>query len=195
MKTRKRIRRKDGVRQRYWVGRKKNYGMAWNLDRAKKDARTIQYISPDEYLSRTTEIMDPETFYDFEKNKSRPIKELSKYIKSPKVKVSIPYVGSDPGDHEGRHRAVAARLAGEKKIPVRVPVPTKDRESLGREFALLYRPLNDKKWGWQKEIEEHDRAKWERRIKEQDFPEDLMDLENTKLFKELKKKKRLDVLR
>jgi len=120
----------------------------WDEKKAKQMGATIAYISPDEYLRRTgfTEKTSKdyrekylEKYYDTEKEEMRPIKELSDHIKNPNKKVSLPYVGESPYEHEGRHRAYAGKLAGQEKIPVIVPSLTdysmEEREAIGRAWV------------------------------------------------------------
>ncbi len=56
-------------------------------------------------------------YYDVDKEKMRPIRELKGLILSSKEQVGVPVIFKG-GGHEGRHRAYAAELAGEQSMPV-----------------------------------------------------------------------------
>jgi len=120
------------------------------MEKARQSGSTIEYMTPDKYIRKTG--LNPEEnsnyyydylekYYDDEKEESRPIKELSDLIKNPKKKITIPYVGESPCEHEGRHRAYAAKLAGYKKIPVVVPslknYSMEERTKLGEKFVKI----------------------------------------------------------
>jgi hypothetical protein len=124
---------------------RRNYGMAWDIPGAEAEGKIIEYMSPEDYLKQTglpfgTYGQRSESlgrYFDTEAERSLPIQELSKRIKDPKTKVRIPYVGdpkSGNAEHEGRHRAYAAELAGEEKIPVAVSVPIRKREDVAEKF-------------------------------------------------------------
>ena len=142
--------------------------MVWDIDRAKQEAHKIEYMSPSEYLERTD--TDPEempeffeTYGDTEKEESRPIAELGEYIQSEDTKVGIPYVGSSPHEHEGRHRAYAAGLISEEEIPVAVPLTGSERDDIAEEWI-------------ERTLEGHGedyKNQWRDRFK-REFPEHLM---------------------
>lgn len=166
-----RKRRKDGVVQRYHVGRlrvinrgvkRKNYGMAFKMtagtplpdhpesygykgkrvamtpdefmDITQQEAfeRGIPQKSREEYEADTVtwyESDPPETFSKKEKiefkkdarSRKEYMKKLSKAIASSVPEVDTPWlenVGGKWVGHEGRHRAVATKMAGVKKMPV-----------------------------------------------------------------------------
>lgn len=183
MKHKIRIKRKDGIRQRYWVGRKtrKNYGMAWNI----QPGQFIEHMPPEEFITKTgfyTREKYPEylqTYSDFKTGKSEPISKLSKKIITKTPKVRIPWI-DDPSPlmvgHEGRHRAFAAELAGEKTIPVAVPLPREKREELAEEFIKEAFP--DSHISYQNE--------WRGRFK-QGHPEQRMDNQSAKIFDKILK--------
>lgn len=121
-------------------------------DEVSKDAwrkiKRTDYViemTPDEYLRATgidePEKYKPETYHDYESNDEEPIYKLSDKIVGSDVEVELPYVDSETiylnfPDHEGRHRAYAAKLAGEEKIPVIVPPPDTWRtEEIKDEFV------------------------------------------------------------
>lgn len=116
MKRRIWIRRRDGIRQRYWVGRKlKNYG-SWKRD---KDIPTIK---------RKIKLIDPKDIElvealqlkpDIEKIKEsgdiqKPIFVWGKYWPEQKYQV-----------RDGHHRVLAAQKRGDKLIPAEVVISTK----------------------------------------------------------------------
>ena len=121
----------------------------WDIARAKKLGHKIKYMHPDEYLIRTgfDKVGLPEDYYnryfekyyDTEKEEMRPTAELSEIIKDPKKKVSVPFVFQESNQHEGRHRAYAAKEAGYESIPVIVPsledYPISERERIGEIFV------------------------------------------------------------
>lgn len=235
MKRRIWVRRKDRVKQRYWVGRKnygskfmskrelnklisqrekegiivlpiyegfifhdpetrerkvifeakkKNYGMVWHTE----PGQYIEHISPKEFIRRAG-LSEEESrkflgkYYDTEKKKLLPIEGLSKHIKSSKTKVYVPW-HDDPSPlatgHEGRHRAYAAELAGEKLIPVAVPLPKEKREELAEEFIKETFP--DSHFSYQNE--------WRERFR-RGHPEQRMDTKTAKIFDKILLKHRL----
>lgn len=185
MKKRIRIRRRDGIKQRYWVGRKirKNYG-AWKTE----PGQYIQRIPPKEFIKRAGLHDLPEEkyplllgkYYDAKEQKLQPIEKLSEHIKSKKTKVWIPWI-DDPTPvgalHEGKHRAFAAELAGEELIPVAVPLPKEKREELAEEFIKEAFP--DSHFSYQNE--------WRERFRK-GHPEQRMDPTTAKIFDKILKK-------
>lgn len=117
----------------------------WDVPKAQQQSQYIKWMKPLDYIKQAG--LDPvnnpnqarqlEDFYDKDKKKTLPIDKLGDYIESPDQPVTIPYLensdvygGKGPGgevitykSHEGRHRAWAAHLKGEKLIPVAVPPP------------------------------------------------------------------------
>lgn len=172
MKHKVLIKRKDNVRQHYW----KSYGMAWDIEKAKKEGHTIKMLSPREYLSKTTEADHPTMYYDIETEKHEPISKLAEHIVSPEKKVTIPYVGDIPEEHEGRHRAIAAEVAGQKKIPVAVTLPKEDRDILAE--AFIKEAFPESHITYQNE--------WRQRFKK-GFPEASMDSKTLEKYKKVRK--------
>lgn len=141
MKRRIRIRRRDGIRQGYWIGRKlrKNYGMGFVHDYsfssvADKDIKTVK-MNPEDFLRTTYDEsrlglirhgkIPTETFEEYKKDVLSP--KNVKFIKSLMKKdkdVSIPFLEFDkwnrPIGHEGRHTSQAAKELGMVTIPVTI---------------------------------------------------------------------------
>lgn len=98
----------------------KKYGIAYH-DRE---------MTPDQYIRRANSITNKSQGLKYtpkqaETQKRRTannnsIEELKGRITDPNNKVDIPYLDYHSGDQEGFHRAIAAKDAGIKKIPVRV---------------------------------------------------------------------------
>ena len=164
----------------------------WDIEEAKTRGVRIEYMHPDEYLRRTgfdertpKDYYDKyfEKFYDMEKEKRRPISELKQMIQSPHKKITIPYVGEHPADHEGRHRAYAAKLAGQKRIPVIVPLLSRfsisEREELGKIFVKKAGLDNDPAYAHE----------WIERFRE-GKPETAMDSKNKKLLLSILEKRK-----
>ena len=100
--------------------------------------KKVKYMSPDDFMESTRkESMDrimrsgrtkgEEWVFESPKKYEEVIihkptvKRWKRGIKSPKGKMSVPYLEFRDGiqiGHEGRHRAIAAREAGLKKMPV-----------------------------------------------------------------------------
>ena len=175
----------------------------WGHEERKEGGYRIKLMSPKVYLKKTKtnpfankhDRMIMSKFGDHDKtimtdygrkHKMRDIKHLSKYIKDKKTKVSVPYVGDDPTDHEGRHRAYAAHLAGQKLIPVTIANPPEMRT---KEFAKKFvnKVMEDRD-----HIMESDYAKWEDRF-EKAFPQRLMGTEYKEKYKELLKEEGIDL--
>ncbi len=154
--------------------------MAWDLRGAEEDLHKIEYMSPEEYLKRTGTSLekfegDPSwsgKYHDIEKDESRPIEELGEYIKDPDKRVTIPEVGDNPRDHEGRHRAYAAMLKGQEEIPVIVPLERSERKELAEEFIQRAIPHSGKDY----------QDEWRERF-ESGFPESHMTSDNLKVYK------------
>lgn len=146
MKHKIRIKRRDGIRQRYWVGKKlKNYGMAFNLN--KKTGYPIADYPQSFGKIGKTELVDPKLFIEglsitLNREKKLPfdkivesvkkskggdqsntsVDKFKKLIKSNKKilpPVLMEYKDGKPYYFEGAHRAVAAYELGEK-LPARI---------------------------------------------------------------------------
>ena len=136
--------------------------MAW---KSPDNITYVEEMSPDEYLRRThpdPENFQPTTYYDTETEKEEPIQQLSQHITSKDVEVPIPFTetqGSDKGlaDHEGRHRAYAAKIGGLQTIPVSVPPPQSWRtQEIKDEFVKITFPRDvDSPYGetWKKRLD------------------------------------------
>lgn len=188
----------DGVSNIMDCASKNKKKQDWDYEGAAEQATYVVHMAPTEYLGMTGVIGDPrnvswlQTYSDKETKKPEPIEKLSKYINDPNKKVTIPYVegpeskaygfNESSREHEGRHRAYAAYLAGHKIIPVRVPIPKKERESVGREFARKKFPYGVTP-EWRKELDTMDRRKYKRRVIEQQFPQWQMDIEGTQIYR------------
>jgi len=198
MKTKVRKHRRKTKKGRTTVKRhrrKIKKRMAFDVGQALKEGHTVQYMSPDEYLSRTTERRNKETFDDMESGEERPLSELTKLIASKDVKVRVPFVGSNPMDHEGRGRAMSSKNVPLSLIPVTVPLPKKDRTRLAEEAGLLYRPKVKTNEPWQAEFHDESRKKFTNQIIKEEFPENIFDRRGTKILQDLKKKHGLDIIK
>jgi hypothetical protein len=161
----------------------------WNIPKAKQEAQYVKWMTPQEYLAKTG--LDPfnnprhkrmlETYYDKETQKSEPIEKLGGYIKDPNVMVSIPFVGDYEADHEGRHRAYAAHLKGERQVPVIVRPPESWRAPEVVE-AFIQKRFPDSGSDY--------KAQWRRRF-ESTFPQSQMDRQSTEAFVSVLKDKDL----
>ena len=182
--SRGRIRERDRPMHRLTAnkpkeGRRGSRKMAWDLGRAEEEGNIVDWMSPDEYLKKTG--LDPDdlpgymdTFYDNDKGESRPIEELSEYIKSDDVNVTIPWVGDSSvfgAAHEGRHRALAAKLAGDEEVPVAVPLPKNVREEIAEIF--IERAFPDSDPTYQRE--------WRERFRD-GLPNRRMDRQNAAIY-------------
>lgn len=167
--------------------RNKKRHMAW---RKPESVEYIQEMSPREYLKQTkTENFGrrnnkyDEIYYDNDLKKSQNIKQLGKHIQDPNKEVNIPFVEPD-GNHEGRHRAYAAEKMGYKTIPVKVPPPKEWRtDKVINSYLEKRNPFNknDMK-DWQKNEMEMQGKKWTHRIKNNNFPEETMDIKQRKAY-------------
>lgn len=186
MKRRIRIKRRDGIRQRYWVGKtmRKNYGMAWSI----QPGQYVEYMPPKEFIAKTGFYQEEypkylQQYSDFKTDKREPISKLSKKIISKTPKVNIPWI-DDPSPlmvgHEGRHRAYAAELAGEKIIPVAMPLPREKREELAEEFIKESFPDSSDSY----------KREWRGRF-ERGHPEHSMDNIRAKIFDRILQKHNL----
>ena len=170
------------TRKRKREGRRGSRRMACDIECAQKEMHRIEYMSPEEYIEKTG--LNPlrlgdedfENYYDIEKRESRPIEELGEHIEDPDTKVRIPFVGDRSifgVAHEGRHRAYAAMLEGEKEIPVVVPLDKDEREELAEEFISKRFPGHP---------DEPYLNEWRERFKG-GFPESSMDKEGRDILK------------
>jgi len=162
--------------------------MAWDVVWAKKEGFHVERMSPEKYLEKTNTKPDEpflEKYSDFDTHTSEPIEKLQKHIKNPDVKVHIPYIGQTSGEHEGRHRAKAAMELGLKEIPVIVSRPESHRTSeIAEEFIKRQFPheiIHETGYG----------DEWRGRFKKS-FPEERMDPESMKVYKDILKEKGLD---
>ena len=156
--------------------------MAWKRP---EDYDYIEEMSPREYLNRTNspnfglkdkkfgkEWSDKhgykeETYSDSETKMAEPLSKLSNKITDNTSEVPIPYVEPD-GDHEGRHRALAAERAGIKKIPVKTSPPKSWRSD------KVVSGFNEKRFsGYDDDYKET----WRKRIQQDVFPEKRIYLE------------------
>jgi hypothetical protein len=169
--------------------RNKKRHMAWKKP---KPYEYVEYMSPREYLKKThTEDFGRRNhkydniYHDNDLQKSQPIKMLGKHIQDPNKEVNIPFVEPD-GSHEGRHRAFAAESVGIKEIPVKVPPPQSWRtQKVVDSYLKKTNPFNkDNLQEWQIRDLERNRKKWTHRIKNDNFPEETMDLTQTKAYVE-----------
>lgn len=115
--------------------------MAWNVAKARREGNIIKYMSPEAYLrkTRTPQNLVDEGFFDHYTDtgtgRLEHIDRLGKHIVSKDTLVDVPFVQDDPsGFHEGRHRALAAKNAGVKEIPVSVDLPPSKARSLANKF-------------------------------------------------------------
>ena len=161
--------------------------MSWDMEAAEREGAPIEYMTPDEYLRKTgmerknnPDYYDKyfEKYYDSEENKSRDIKHLGELIDDPNKKVFLPNVGDSPSDHEGRHRAYAAKQRGHKTIPVMTSIKgtKEERRELGKKFT--------KEMGIDKDLSY--REEWLGRF-ERGCPYYSMDSKSKKVFKKIMK--------
>ena len=184
----RRVRTKFGKR-RILVNRGVRRKAAWKIP----SGAYVVNLSPDEYLGKTTygksDPRDYDEYYDFAENKSLPISKLAEHIVNPNVNVTVPFVGDDPDEHEGRHRAVAAKVAGIKEIPVIISLPKERRSELGRKFVEKIYPENFKE-GKISGTAIYDLNKWGDRF-ERGLPHVYMDSAYLKKYEELLKEEGL----
>ena len=156
----------------------------WDMYQAQKEVQHIEWMPPLEFLRRTrTDPTRPgnqamlSTYYDKDTEKSEPIQKLASHINNPDKLVDIPFLEPD-GDHEGRHRAWAAHLAGERLIPVATTPPESWRtqdivdETMEKRF-----PKNN--YG------DDTRKKYGNRIKTDTFPTQTFDLQTRRNYREV----------
>lgn len=122
--------------------------MAWKTP---KRTQHVTQITPREYLRKTGSPDYQDThYYDYQTQQKEPIQKLSGYITSEDVEVDLPYVDTQESAHEGRHRALASELAGEKTIPVITPPPQTWRspevrdEFIQRRYPEGTHPIHEK---------------------------------------------------
>lgn len=117
----------------------------WNLKRVAKVGGHVEYMSPDEYLEMIgDDVNDPkhkkifDKIYDSDAERRVPIAEFAERMKKGEVEVVPPeWHKNQYGTYvqEGRHRALAAKAAGEESIPVVVAQPKEQQsEDVREEF-------------------------------------------------------------
>lgn len=161
----------------------------WDIEAARKQGYYIENMSPTMFLKKTegplqTDISQRQTlqqYSDYDKG-PQPITRLGRLIKSPDVKVPIPFVGGKVGmgiaEHEGRHRAYASELAGLKNIPVRAPHPPSWRsEDVVNSFLDKRFPLDNFGEGY--------RNQWRDRFKNSEFPNERMDKQSVATYRDV----------
>lgn len=182
----------DGVKNkddcRPWDKRRH---MAWDIEGANEQAHKIEWMTPAEYIERTGN--DPvdhpelyEKFTDIETGKVEPIEKLGEFIESEDKLVTIPYVGDEPSDHEGRHRAVAAQKLRHELIPVAVPLSESERDMIAKKWIerAFDRYNQEPEDEWRERDRQYFTNEWLPRF-ERGFPENYMDTENTKIYREI----------
>ena len=166
--------------------------MAWDVAWAKKEGFHVERMSPEKYLEKTNTKSDEpflEKYRDFDTHTSEPIEKLQEHIKNPDVKVQIPYIGKTSSEHEGRHRAKAAMDMGLKEIPVITQRPESHRTpEIAEEFIKKQFPQEiEHETGYGMSLVNE----WRGRFKKS-FPEEHMDNESMKAYKDILKEKDLD---
>lgn len=116
---------------------KEYLAVKWNINNVLKKGGHVEYMSPDEYLKmigdkdveseKYKQIHDRVAFNLGGGNvKMIPLQEFSEKMRSGEIEVTPPeWHKTQYGTYvqEGRHRAIAAKIAGEEKIPVMVAQP------------------------------------------------------------------------
>lgn len=178
---------RDGVPNRWDCSPRNPKKDAWDVKEARRYGNYVTYMSPKKYLAETgIDVDDPASLrqiapdvYRDEETGVEDISKLGKHIKGT-TKVYPPYfIPKRPGyehvEHEGRHRAYAAMLIGEKKIPVSISRPSEHTsESVKKEFfnrTGLITPRTDNRY----------HAEWDERF-ERGIPERYMGPEYRKVY-------------
>ena len=98
----------------------------WKVEHARKEGY-VEWMTPREYIERSggdENAPGMGTYYDVEEEKSLPVSELARKMKEGKeIPVPFVYGSGRESQQEGRHRAKAAEIVGERVIPVRVNNP------------------------------------------------------------------------
>jgi hypothetical protein len=169
---------------------KDNYSknMAW---REQKPYEYVEYMSPREYLTKTKysnfgknmDYDEEQNYYDNETERMENINKLSTYIKNSNKDVNLVEVDPKTGEHEGRHRALASERAGFKKIPVKLPAPNTWRtDNIIKEFI-------DERFGNNRD--DSYKNVWYDRIKNESYPENIMDNKSIDVYSNVLKKHNL----
>ena len=181
-----------GIKSALWSRLRRSMAAKWDVEGMREEGYFIVWMSPDEYLERTgvtyDQVKDDEMYqkyYDVETKRLEPMSKLVKIMKEGTRPIRPLFVSRRGlfASQEGRHRAVAAKLAGEEKIPVAVERPeshvTKEirEEFMKRAFGPFVSP------GY---VEE-----WRQRFKT-GMPEGYMDKKRLRIYKQILKERGLE---
>ena len=180
----------DRIPNRFDCSPKNVMKQDWDLEAERKRGQYIEHISPDEYLklTNTNPYEDGKLtkqfseYYDDETGRSEPLETLGSYIEGKEKKIDLPFVGHEPGDHEGRHRALAAKAKGHKTIPVvRAPPKSWRTEEVFDDWFGKRFPTQGERY----------KEQWKKRF-DRPFPTEQMDKQSTEMFTQVIKEKGLD---
>lgn len=187
-----------GISTKYNKARSRKYqAVRWKSIKKEQEGFIIKNMTPDEFLKKTKgfkesgEPIQPLKYYvDVESNELEPTEVLAEKIrKRKKISFNPPYVyestegyGFAP-EHEGRHRVLAAKLAGEKTIPVIVERPESHKTpEIAREFIKRSFPREQEGDSYYRE--------WMRRF-EKPEPMEFMGSKYRKIYQDILREKGL----
>jgi hypothetical protein len=153
----------------------------WRVEEARRAGHVV-WMPPGKYLKLTGAKGDEywlEEYHDTEERRSLPIGMLKEKMEDGK-QISIPFMYGY-GSQEGRHRAHAAKIVGEKVIPVLVESPAeKVNDDVAEEFINRSGFNNDESYS----------NEWRSRFK-RGYPDQYMDNEHKKIYKDILSEKGL----